>query len=133
MIIGKYLLLHSALEATYYLVFGKAFVKMIDSMSEAKHVRRGVGAKVAAAASYALLFGSTYYFVVKPIVERKVGGGSWGAAIHGALFGMAIYGIFNLTNLFLFGERYLLGAALVDVMYGVVSIGLVGCMMITAH
>lgn len=60
----------------------------------------------AAALCYAVLLAGAWVFVVRPAAEAAAGAGAaplraalGAAALRGALFGLAVYGVYNLTNL----------------------------------
>jgi uncharacterized membrane protein len=118
-----YVLVHAALEAGYVLLCGRAYMKMVERVqcgaSNTRRVRY-----LYAVLAYVVFFAATFYVLVLPtLLARKW----WYGAVLGAAYGAAVYGVFNLTNLFLF-RHYDLRIACVDMAYGVASLALIGAL-----
>lgn len=71
---------------------------------------------VPALAAYALMVLSLYSFVF-PAAKASGGSLPWRALRSGALFGLILYGIFNATNMAIFGG-YSLYVAILDTLWG---------------
>ena len=72
-------------------------------------------------AAYILLGCGLCVFAVWPAIDALH---SWRAAAwRGALLGLLVYGVYDLTNLAVFGQAYGLGLALSDVAWGVFVFG----------
>jgi len=68
------------------------------------------------AGAYVLLGWGLCSFAVLPALEQP--SPRWSAVAKGALFGFVVYGVFDLTNLALFGSGYGFGLAASDMAWG---------------
>lgn len=114
-----YLGLHSACEALYLWLNGERYQSMVKSLLKDPGVpeHRWAFAMLA----YAALFTATYVIVFRPAYLGRVSLRE--SMITAVLFGAAVYGVYNLTNLFLM-RGYIVQVAATDIFYGAASMAL---------
>ena len=109
-----YALTHAALEIPYIMTYGQDYLHMMRSI--AKDPGAPANQHLYALIAYAIFCTATYVFVFRDtMISKDSLAYSLGRA---ALFGAAVYGIFDLTNLFAFKE-YNVGLAMTDLAYGI--------------
>lgn len=105
---------HVILEFVYLGVYGSTYMNMIKNLLKDKSTPKH--SITYAVLAYIVFFVSTYVIVFR-------NGGNLSLHSHlltGALFGAAVYGIYNFTNMFLI-NGYDTFVALRDVIYGISS------------
>jgi uncharacterized membrane protein len=116
-----YLTVHAAMEAAYLGAFGPHYAAMVTGLL--KDPAAPPNRWLYAVAAYACFFPAAYVLVFR---EAARGQHSLAAcALRGALFGAAVYGIYNFTNMFLVAG-YEWKAAARDIAYGCTSCALLG-------
>lgn len=81
---------------------------------------------------YPLIIFSFYYFVLLPLMESKYKIDPFAAFMRGALFGLALYGVYNLTNAAtLLGYSWTMVA--VDTLWGASLFGFISLVFSLVH
>lgn len=117
-----YVLVHGFMEMVYAMAYGKRYLAMLQSLQPIRdrNIQVWYGA-----VSYAVLFITTFYVIVLQVYKSKKSLAE--SMVLGGMFGLCVYGVYNLTNMFAF-SRYGTREAMSDTAYGVLSIAIVAGM-----
>ena len=123
-VVTGYVVLHAAMEAAYLSLAGPGYARMLDALAKHKNPQKNYWI---AALAYVAFFAATFYIVVFPAAILRRTRSILESTLTGFFFGLAVYGVYNLTNLFAFGAaQYDAWRCAVDVAYGVLSLALIG-------
>lgn len=114
-----YLALHSACEALYLWLNGSKYQSMVLSLMKDPGAPEHRWAY--ALLAYVAFFAATYLIVFRPAYLKRASLRE--ALLTAVLFGAAVYGVYNLTNMFLM-RGYDAKIAAIDIGYGVASMAL---------
>ncbi len=109
-----YALTHAAMEIPYIMTYGQDYLRMMRGI--AKDPGAPENKNVYALAAYAIFCVATYVLIFKETMQSQHSLSY--SLLRAALFGAAVYGVFDLTNLFAFKE-YNIGMAIKDLVYGI--------------
>ena len=118
-----YVLIYGAAELAYLIATGPFYRAHFKSVQGSDPVYR-LGA---AALAYVVLFGVVYYFVVRPVFDaltRRTMPSLRQVFTTATMLALAIYGMYNLTNLATL-KNYGVRVAVQDTVWGVVALNLV--------
>ena len=111
-----YLIAHAIIESAYIFTYGPAYASMVRGLL--KNPTTPPNQLLYAVLAYIPFFIATYIIVVKPAYYYKRSLKE--SILIAVLFGAAVYGVYNLTNMFIM-KGYNVTIAVRDMLYGVFS------------
>ena len=117
--IAIYLAIHLIMDLTYLSVAGGAYQSkirklLVDKSEPPLKLYYMMGA-------YVPFLIATFYLVFLPAYQHKIS--LERALVNGLMYASAIYGVYNFTNMVMI-NNYPFVNAMIDILYGIVSIGL---------